>query len=168
MANAFRHNLRGLLVLLWLNLRHYSLALWGCRLRLDPDYPGETRFRGDLIVDAVLEYRGYGLMAPWAVFLVLILPSDLLPFLIALWGFQAWQRAFFYSSPYRFWTRAYSEAPGKSRNQTRYAEELMLELERRLKAGADFHGLECQELVKRSIEMQDLICGKPFKMPEGL
>ena len=168
MAIRFWDGLRGLFLLFWLNLRHYALAIWGLRLRLDPDYPGETRFRGDLVVDAVLEYRGYGLLAPWSVFLAGLAYPPSLELIAALWAVSAWRRAYFYSTPYRFWTQAYDEAPGKSRNQTRYAEELMLEIERKMKAGMAYDHPEMQFLVGRSIEIQNLICGKPFKMPEGL
>lgn len=160
---------RGLAVLFWLNLRHYSLALWGVRLRLDPDYPGELRFRPDLIVDAVLEYRGYGLLVPVAVFLARLFPIAVCGFLVGSWAVLAWRRAYYYSSPYRFWTRAYEEAPGKPRNQTRYAEELMREIERRMKAGQPYGSPECQFLIKKAMEMEDLICNKnrpPLQLPD--
>lgn len=106
-------------------------------------------------------------MVPWAVFLAWALPSVLPAVLIALWAFQAWRRADYYSSPYKFWTRAFNEAPGKHINRIRYAEELMLELERRLKAGASYDSEECQFLIRKGIEIQDLICGKSYKLPEN-
>lgn len=141
MEPVFSDYLRGFALLFWLNLKHYSLAVWGLRLRLDPDYPGETRFEADLIVDAVLEYRLYPAFAPWCGLLAFILPLWASGILAALWALSARKRAYFYSSPFRFWQRAYTESPGKSRNKTRYVEELIREMERREKIGLDIDEL---------------------------
>jgi hypothetical protein len=138
-------------------LKHYALAVWGIGLRLDPDYPAEQRFRGDLIVDAVLEYRGYGLFAPWCTFIAVAMPRVALPFIAALWAVLAFRRASFYASPFEFWTQAYNEAPTKSRNQTRYVEQLMLEIERQLKAGKDYDSPEIQAMTSKAMEIQELI-----------
>jgi hypothetical protein len=160
MESDFLRKLQGFKHLAILNARHYALAAWGIGLRLDPDYPDEARFKGELIVDSVLEYRGYGLFVPWAAVLARIVGRyDLRAvwILAAAWAVLAWKRAFFYSSPFRFWTRAYLEAPGKARNQTRYAEECIREMERRLKAGADFQSEEIQELLAAARNVQNII-----------
>lgn len=149
--------LAGFALLLWLNFKHYLWALWGVRLRLDPDYPCETRFRGDLVVDSVLEYRGYGLFVPWCAFLAIVMPVPLLLWFSLFWTTQAFLRADFYSTPFKFWTRAYNEAPGKHRNRIRYFEEISLEIERRLKAGADWESPEMQELNQAGRRVQDCI-----------
>lgn len=147
----------GAALLVWLNFKHYLWALWGLRLRLDPDYPCETRFRGDLVVDSVLEYRGYGLFALWCPFLAIALPNPLLLCLTLFWTVQAFWRSEFYSSPFQFWTRAYNEAPTKHRNRIRYFEELSLEIERRMKAGADWNSPEMQELNLAARAVQDCV-----------
>lgn len=135
MGPDFRLQLRGFARLLWHNLKHYSLAIWGIRLRLDPDYPIEARFRGELVTDSVLEYRAYGLFAPWSIVLALVLPPAVLPLLGFTWAFLATMRAGFYASGFRFWRRAYQESPAKMRVRTRYVEALIYEIERRMKAG---------------------------------
>lgn len=150
----------GLALLLWLNLKHYALAVWGIRLRLDPDYPNETRFRGDLIVDSVLEYRIYGLFAPWCIFLALVLPWGVLAALAGFWVVSTWKRTYFYSSPFRFWTQAYREAPTKHRNRIRYAEEIGLEIERKDKAGVPWNDPEMQELIRTGMDIQERIISR--------
>ena len=147
----------GLGFLAWLNIKHYSRALFGVGLRLDPDYPAEARFHGDLIVDAVLEYRGYALFAPWCVFLAAVLPWQAVVVIGALWAVLAWKRAFYYSSPFEFWTRAYNEAPNKHRNRIRYFEELTNEIQRLDKTQIPWSSPEIQRLVQRSREIQELI-----------
>jgi len=143
------HYLRGLTRLAWVNLKHYTLALWGSN-RLDPDYPTETRFLGHLVVDTVLEYRAYPLFAPWLIFLAAAVPMQPLMLLGGWWAVCAWKRACFFSSAFRFWRQAYAESPSKMRTRTRYAEELIREIERRMKAGA-----EHQELIETAMKIQN-------------
>lgn len=157
MASDFRGFCRGFSVLLWLNLKHYALAIWGFRLRLDPDYPGESRFRGDLIVDAVLEYRGYGLFVPWCIFLAGLVPNYVCLALIVCWAFMTAERARYYKTALAFYTRAYQESPGKMRNKTRYAEELIREIERKSKAGLAWESPEMQVLIAEGFRIQNLI-----------
>jgi hypothetical protein len=157
MGSGFFDVVRGFTLLFWLNLKHYSLALFGIRLRLDPDYPAEARFRGDLIVDSVLEYRGYGLFAPWSVFLALAVRPAVLWVVIATWSILAWRRTWFYSTPFRFWTRAYQESPNKHRNRIRYGEEIALEIQRKDMAGVPFDSPEMQELIKAGMALQNCI-----------
>lgn len=141
MDGVFSDYLRGFAFLFWLNVKHYALAVWGVRLRLDPDYPGETRFKGHLIVDAVLEYRLYPAFGPWCALLAFVLPPWVAGFLTGLWAVSSWKRAYFYASPYNFWRRAYLESPGKARNKTRYVEELIRQMERLDKRGANIDDL---------------------------
>lgn len=155
MVSDFRGMSRGLVSLIRSNLKHYSGALFGIRLRLDPDYPMEGRFRGDLIVDAVLEYRFYGLFAPWSVLLAVLLPSPVAIVLAALWEVLAWRRADFYSSAFRFWRRAYQESPTKMRTRIRYEEELIREIERRMKSNDPDAGAELDELMQTAMKIQN-------------
>lgn len=149
---------RGFALLLWLNLKHYLAGpLLGFRLKLDPDYPNEPRFRGDLIVDSVFEYRLYCLFAPWCIFLALVLPLWTLPIIAGLWTGLTWNRTFYYSTPFRFWTRAYQESPTKHRNRIRYAEQIALEIERKDKAGARWDSPEMQELITTGMNLQEQI-----------
>lgn len=157
MDSRIRAYLSGFALLAWINLKHYLLAIWGIRLRLDPDYPNETRFRGDLIVDSVLEYRFYGLFVPWCIVLALVLPYGLTGILAGLWASQTWKRTYFYSTPFRFWTRAYQEAPTKHRNQIRYAEEIGREIERKDKAGIPWDDPEMQQLITTGMSLQEKI-----------
>lgn len=149
--------IRGFTFLLWLNAKHYFFALWGLRLRLDPDYPAEARFRGDLIVDSVLEYRGYGLFVLWCPFLALICPKLPLLALALLWASLAFRRSRYYSSPIQFWTRAYNEAPLKHRNRIRYFEEISREIERQMKAGAAWDSPQLQALIETGNKIQNVI-----------
>ena len=146
-----RHYLRGLARLAWINLKHYAFALWGAG-RLDPDYPIETRFLGHLVIDAVLEYRAYALFAPWALFLAAAGPIPALELIAAYWAVLAWHRAYFFTSAFRFWRQAYAESPSKMRTRTRYAEELIREIERRMKAGTEY-----QELIEIAMKIQNEI-----------
>lgn len=116
---------------------------------------------GHLVTDPVLEYRLYCLFVPWAAFLGTFLAADDLRavwILAGFWGFLAWKRAYFYSSPFRFWQRAYLESPNKVRPQTRYAEEIMLEIERRIKQpGASFQDSDIQDLLADGRRLQGII-----------
>lgn len=153
-----RDSVRGVAFLAFMNLKHYALALFGFGLRLDPDYPPESRFLGQLVVDSVLEYRGYALLVPWALFLALAIHPMILGFVAALWTVQAWKRAYFYSSPYQFWKQAFKESPAKIRVRTRYVEEIMLEIERRLKAGINYGDDRIQSLAAEGWKIQNMIC----------
>jgi hypothetical protein len=148
----------GFILLIWLNLKHYlSGPFFGVRLRLDPDYPNEPRFRGNLIVDSVFEYRLYGLFVPWCAFLALVLPNYLLCAFTIAWTILTWKRTFYYTTPFRFWTRAYAESPSKHRNRIRYAEEISREIERKEKAGVRWDSPEIQELITTGFKLQEMI-----------
>jgi hypothetical protein len=124
------------------NLRHLVWTLPGFRLRLDPDYPLETNFLPDLISDSVLEYRFYWLVAFWALFIASWLPEVAYPVIGFLWGYQATGRAKLFRTAFSFWRQAYRESPGKIRTKTRYCEELMIEIEQRMKTGLPTAWLE--------------------------
>ena len=147
----------GFLVLLAYNLNHYSVALLGFRLRLDPDYPLEFRFFPRYIADSILEYRTYILLIPWSAFLVCYWQLDPVAVcLIAIiWYIASVRRAMHYRSAFAFWKQAYKESPNKSRCQTRYAEELMKEIERRFKAGERWEDLS--ELIREAELVQHRI-----------
>ena len=163
MDYSFRDRFLGFASLVRSNLEHYFLAVWGIGLRLDPDYPVDPRFMGRLIVDAVLEYRAYGLFALWCPFLAMVLPESFLLFLAVWWAVLAWKRTSFYKTRFAFWTQAFEETPNKMRTRIRYAEELMREIERLDKAGFPFAGPEIQKLVVRAHEIQNLIIqGKKY------
>lgn len=126
-----------------MNVKHYSLALWGFRLRIDPDYPIVTRFFPNFIIDTVFEYRSYPLVLLWAVFLGHLAPPAMSVFSRwgLLWVFIGWwantsrRRSFFYSSPLEFWRQAWKESPDKPRVVTHFAENVLMEIERECKAG---------------------------------
>jgi hypothetical protein len=124
--------------LVWVNARHYSHAILGFGLRLDPDFPKITRFLGKLITDSVLEYRSYALVGAWAVLVGGLADYAAFWFVVALWGSIAFHRARLYRSSFEFWGQAWKESPRKARVMVRYAEEVMGEIERRMKAGASF------------------------------
>jgi len=155
MGIGIRERRRGLALLVWLNLKHYCWAIWGLNLRLDPDYPAEARYRGELIVDSVLEYRLYGLFALWCPILALLLPWYLDLTLVVWWTVQSHWRAAFYRTAFAFWRRAFLESPGKVRSMIHYAEELMREIERRYKANDD---QTAAEMIAECRQLQDEIC----------
>lgn len=151
---------RGLIRLISLNLKHYRWALFGIGLELDPDYPIVWDALPNLLSDSVLEYRLYGLFAPWCAFLALILPNPPVLFLAVFWAFLAWQRSGYYRSALAFWRQAYAECPDKFRVMVRLAEELSRELERLDKAGEPWGGEKIQGLLDEAIVLQELIVKK--------
>lgn len=66
-------------------------------------------------------------------------------FLVALWTIQSFQRAKCYTSAFEFWGQAWKESPRKSRVLTKYAENVLLEIERQMKAGKTM--AECDDLI---------------------
>lgn len=144
------------------NLKHYPWALFGIGLKLDPDYPMVTNLAHGLMSDSVLEYRLYGLFAPWCAFLALALSKPWFIFLGAFWTVLAWKRTAFYASPLAFWRQAYLESPNKQRVRIRLAEELSHEIERLDKAGENWTGDRIQNLIIEAVNLQELITkGKP-------
>jgi hypothetical protein len=133
--------LSDLFLFVYINVRHYSLALWGFRLRIDPDYPIVTRFFPYYIIDTVLEYRSYPLVLLWAVFLSVACRSWGEPAWLLLWGLIGFwistsrRRSFYYSSAIEFWRQAWRESPDKPRVVTHFAENVLMEIEREMKAG---------------------------------
>ena len=142
------------------NVHHYSVAIWGFRLRLDPDYPKITRFLGNMITDTVLEYRSYALVGAWAIGLMPYADSAAFWVLVALWGALSFHRARLYRSSFEFWGQAWKESPRKARVMVRYAEEIMGEIERRMKAGASFD--DVRELSLLAERLVDDITKKRF------
>ena len=134
------------------NLQHYSLALWGLRLRLDPPYPHLTRFFPGLIGEPVFEYRTYGLHALWAIFLASWLPRPLLTAFVLFWAGQTFDRCKFLKSNLVFWRQALKENGILHRAAGRYMIYLLREIERRDKAG-----LEWQGLASEALELQDKV-----------
>jgi len=127
--------LRDVFRFLLYNWQHYSLALWGLRLRIDPDYPLVTKFFPGLIADSVLEYRTYGGIALWAMLLAFFLPLPLGTALVVLWAVQSWDRSKHFQSNLTFWREASRENPFPHRAHARYVEQLIREAERLEKAG---------------------------------
>jgi len=134
------------------NLQHYSLALWGLRLRLDPPYPHLTRFFPGLIGEPVFEYRTYGLHALWAILLASWLPLPLLTAFVLFWAGQTFDRSKFLKSNLVFWRQALKENGIMHRAAGRYMIYLLREIERRDKAG-----LEWQGLASEALELQDKV-----------
>ncbi len=124
------HFARGFRYLLGCNLRHYSLALFGIRLRLDPDYPLTFDFLKDYISDPVLEYRTYFLVVFWGLLLAYLLPYAFQLGLLSFFVGQSWTRSYYYSSSLAFWRQAYRECPRKTRTQHLYVNRLKFELDR--------------------------------------
>ena len=154
------------------NVSHYSRAVFGFRLRLDPDTRDVTRFFPSILKDSVLEYRTYGGM--------------ILPALGFAWGFTRWpalglpvflfwiirsiHRATFYQSPFAFWEQAWQESPQKLRVNLRYFEELSREIERRMKQGLPTRALERRAFQVQARVIQLSSGGRPIPplRPRGL
>jgi hypothetical protein len=134
------------------NVQHYSLALWGLRLRLDPTYPHLTRFLPGLIGEPVFEYRTYALHIVWAILLASWLPRPLLTALVLFWAGQTFDRSKYLKSNLVFWRQALKENGIMSRAAGRYMEYLLREIERRMKAG-----LEWQGLASEALELQNRV-----------
>jgi len=134
--------IRDALRFLLYNLQHYSFALWGLRLRLDPPYPMVMKFFPELITDSVFEYRTYGLHAFWAVLLAWLLPLPVAFAFVLFWLGQSCDRTKFYRSNFLFWKQAMKEnGPDHQRTAGRYMEHIIRELERRMKAREEWQGL---------------------------
>lgn len=135
------------------NLRHYSLALWGFRLRFDPPYPWVLKFFPSLISEPVLEYRTYGAIALWAIFLVIWLPAWAFPPLLGFWLARSWHRSHYLQSGLVFWRQVLREnGVTHTRAHGRYIECLIREMERCMKAG-----LPWQELATEALRLQDAV-----------
>jgi hypothetical protein len=137
------------------NLKHYSLALWGLRLQLEPDYPVVERFFPSLIRDSVYEWRTYGGMILWA-FLIVQLPRPVVLILLALWVKWSWTRVGYFKTNYGFWRQANWECPGKIRTRVQYYCWIIRETERRMKAGA--RSVDMAELDREAFRIQEEIC----------
>ena len=123
----------GVVSLLVVNIQHYSLAAWGF-CKLDPDYPLEFRVFPKHITDSVFEYRTYFFLFYWALALAGFWPDWFCFFCIGCWLAASWKRAAYFKTGLSFWRQAAKESPRKLRVLTRYAEELMKEIERKYKA----------------------------------
>lgn len=111
------------------NVQHYALALWGIRLQLDPERADVVKFFPSLLGDTVLEYRTYGGIILWAVFVAAVVPENLLWPLIVFWGIRAWWRSRAFRSGYHFWRQAWRESPGKCRTRIEYSDSLQLRIQ---------------------------------------
>ena len=133
------------------NLQHYALALWGLRLRFDPPYPHVFKFFPQFLLEPVLEYRTYGAMVMFAGALAAWLPAPALTALVALWACVSFDRSKFLKSGFVFWRQVYKEN-GISHNRAhgRYMEQLILEIERRMKAGEPWEALS-----QEAFQLQD-------------
>lgn len=140
---------------LWYNLRHYALALWGLRLRFDPNYPMVTRFFSPTISDSVFEYRTYALHALWAVVLVRFLPVWILWPLILVWALESFHRSGYLKSNLDFWRQVARESP-KMRGQTRYMEQLLRWAEDQIKRGESWDRI--QPVLDEASRQMDQIC----------
>ncbi len=140
------------LVFLTWNIRHYRLALFGVRLRLDPDYPSVKHFFPSLLTDTVLEWRIYGFLTLWAVFTAWLFPTWLLVVFVILLAVASLRRLRFYSSSFAFWKRAAIESPNKFRVLLRYGQELQIE-ERRLYCR---NTTDREEAARWAAELEDL------------
>jgi hypothetical protein len=138
------------------NWQHYSLALWGLRLRLDPDYPLLTHFFPGLIADSVQEYRTYGGTALWAIFLAYVLPLPLGTALVLFWLAQSVHRSQYFRSNLTFWRQASHENGFPHRAHARYSEQLLRDIERRVKSGESFN--DCREALQEAQALMDKVC----------
>ncbi len=133
------------------NLQHYSLALWGLRLRFDPTYPWVTRFFPSLISEPVFEYRTYGLTALWALLLASVAPLPVCGALVILWACISFDRSKYLKSNLVFWRQVLREnGVTHTRAHGRYIECLIREIERRMKAGEEWQGLS-----EEAVRLQD-------------
>lgn len=124
----------GLVFLKW-NLKHYSKALMGFSLKLDPDYPVVSKFFPSLVRDTVLEWRIYGLI-PLLGIAVSRLPLIFVVPLLGFWCCRSIQRMKIFRSSLAFWERAAFESPNKFRVLQRYFGELCIETCEAWKYGA--------------------------------
>lgn len=133
------------------NLEHYALALFGLRLRFDPPYRHVTRLFPQYLCEPVFEYRTYGAHAVWAMMLAGILPPEALTALVVLWAAISWDRSKYLKSSLVFWRQVLREnGVSHSRAHGRYIEQLIREMERRMKAGEDW-----QECATEAARLQD-------------
>lgn len=133
------------------NLQHYSLALWGLRLRFDPPYPILANFFPSLIAEPVFEYRSYGALVLFAGLMAWALPPTIVGAFLLLWFGVSFDRCKYLQSNLVFWRRTLKEnGRGFHRAQGRYIEALIREMERRMKTGEDW-----QECAQEATELQD-------------
>ncbi len=138
------------------NFQHYSLALWGLRLRFDPPYPMVLKFFPSLISEPVFEYRTYGLMVLFCYLLARFLPLEVLIALIVLWFGVSLDRCKYLKSNLVFWRQVLREnGTGHHRSQGRYIEQLIRETERCMKAG-----LPWQDLSEEAFRLQDEVISR--------
>jgi hypothetical protein len=140
---------------LFYNALHYSRALWGVCLQLEPDYPVVTRFFPSLIRDSVYEYRSYGAIPLWGL-VVSYFPMWFSGFLVGWYIAETFRRVGYFKSSYVFWKQAYKECPNKSRVQSLYTEWIIREVERRMKTGHS--SLDVAPLEREAFEIQERIC----------
>lgn len=145
---------------LFFNIAHYGLAIWGLRLRLDPDYPPVTRLFPHILYDSVFEYRTYGAMIAVSLMTVGIASySEPLAWeLVTFWALRSFFRVPFFRSNYLFWRQAYQESPRKNRTRVYYVEWCIREAERAFKNGERERALEIES---EAWKVQDEICKQP-------
>lgn len=98
-----------------------------------------------------MEYRTYGLHAAWCLLLAAVLPLPVSVTLALLWAVYSRFRSAAFRSNLTFWRQAYLDSPHKIRTRTRYAEQLMLDIERRMKNGESFNDLQPEITQAHSI-----------------
>ncbi len=133
------------------HVKHYSLALWGLRLRFDPMYPFVYKFFPAFLAEPVLEYRTYGLHAVFALVCAAYLPAPVLTALVLFWGAIAWDRSHYLKSNVIFWRQVLKEnGLVYTRAHGRLIEALIREMERRMKAGEPW-----EEMAQEAARLQD-------------
>lgn len=138
------------------NLQHYALALWGLRLRFDPPYPIVLKFFPAYLAEPVFEYRTYGAIALFAGILAAWLPLEVLAALIVFYAAIAFDRSRYLQSNLVFWRRVLKEnGTGSHRAHGRYMEQLIREIERKMKAGEPW-----EELALEATRLQDEVIAR--------
>lgn len=112
-----------------------------------------SQFMPHLVTDTVLEYRSYPLVAFWSLFLAAWIPEWGIVLLAPLWAMQSIERSAFYGSRLAFWKQAFKESPRKVRVRLEYVQALMVDMERRLKAGESFDDLD--ETIREAMRIQN-------------
>jgi len=117
-------------------VKHYSHAMLGIRCAFLPDAPELTGFFPKLILQSVLEYRAYALVIPFVVILARLAPWELLAAVTLAWFLISAVRLETFRSPLEFWQRLWEESH-HPRIRLHFTEELIREIERKQKRGAD-------------------------------
>lgn len=148
----------GLVFIKW-NLIHYSFALPCIRLKLDPDYPIVTRFFPSLVRDTVLEWRVYGFLPLWGLFIAGVFPRWFVTAYLAFLCVQLIFRIRHFQSPLAWWKQAARESPNKMRCQIRYCEELILEIQEAYKRNERQSRIDLMEIEAFQVQRRIITLG---------